>query len=686
VNSAGAELLGYHPDQLVGAQMHSLVHARHADGSPYALEDCPIHQGLRTGTAVRANEEIFFRADGRAMPVEFRSQPIMEDGTLTGAVVNFTDISERKAFEAELAHQSLHDALTGLPNRLLLLDRLERALVARARHGGELAVLGLDLDRFKVVNDSLGHSAGDELLVEVGHRLVGALRETDTVARFGGDEFVVVCEHLDGEHAASAVAERLLAAFADPIRIRDRDISLTTSIGIAYAHEGAQPQELLRTADLAMYRAKEQGGDRAAVFDEAMSQRVVARLELEADLHRALQHSELRVFYQPVMDLHTDRAIGVEALVRWEHPQRGLVSPAEFIPIAEETGLIVPLGAWVMTEACRQAAEWRRAHLAAAHLTVAVNVSARQFSDTDLVAAVRHALGSSGLPPHALCLEVTESTVMQDADASARILRELTLLGVTISVDDFGTGYSSMAQLKSLPVDTLKIDRAFVSGLDHNAEDRAIVTAILSLARALGLDVIAEGVERAEQGVELRQLGCRAAQGFRWSRPLPPDETMQWITGYAASPTGHDTAGQAVGRYRIVVVDDNEEHRALIRRVLERNGSFDIVAEGADGQAAIRLSGLHQPDLLLLDRRLPDIDADEALPQIHDTAPTTRVVLFSGTVPTVIPHGVSATLEKGGAPHQLINVLLEVASRPSTGSPLPRRRNTHPAGGRSETG
>jgi diguanylate cyclase (GGDEF)-like protein len=585
-----------------------------------------------------------------------------EEGVLVRLHGITQDITQRKAFEEHLAHNSLHDVLTGLPNRSLLLDRLGRAAAAHAGRGGSIAVLGLDLDRFKVVNDSLGHAAGDELLVEVGKRLVGAVREGDTVARFGGDEFVLLCEPVDDEQAAVGVAERVLAAFERPVRLCGRDVRITTSIGIACTDRRAEPDELVRSADLAMYRAKSQGGGRVEVFDEAMNYEAVSRLELEADLRRAIDEGQLRVFYQPVVALESGAAVGVEALVRWEHPERGLVSPAEFIPLAEETGLIVPLGSWVLDEACRQVAAWQRARPGTDALSLAVNVSARQFADADLPKIVHTALEQSGLHPETLFLEITETTVMTDPDASAAMLRDLKILGVSVSIDDFGTGYSSMASLKKLPVDVLKVDRSFVSSVDGGPEDRAIVAAVVHLAEALELDVVAEGVERPAQAVELRQLGCGYAQGFDWSRPLPAPEAREWLDAHTRTADAV-TDGDAVGRYRVLVADDLPEHRAMVRRLLQRHGSFTVVAEAADGKAAVELAALHQPDLVVLDIGMPTLDGSEALPLIRRESPETKVVVLSGDVAQAAVDNADAVLEKGLAPHRLVNALLEVLMR-----------------------
>jgi diguanylate cyclase (GGDEF)-like protein len=426
----------------------------------------------------------------------------------------------RRAFDSAL-HQATHDPLTGLPNRALVLDRLGQALARAQRHGGRVTVLFADLDRFKVVNDSLGHGAGDRLLVSVSERLRSAVRAEDTVGRLSGDEFVVICENTS-DREAEAVAERAAAAIAEPFVVGGRETVITASIGIAHAEPHTRAEDMLRDSDVAMYRAKERGRARIELFDAAMRLRMFDRLETEHALRTALARHELRLVYQPIVCLDDGRVVAAEALVRWDHPVRGLISPSEFIPVAEESGLVLPLGRYVLNEACHQLARWRAA--GRSELRVTVNLSARQFSDPDLLAVVAAALEAAGLPGDALWLEITESVLMEEAESTAETLRALKGLGVHLSVDDFGTGYSSLSYLKRFPVDLLKIDRSFVDGLGTEAEDSAIVNAIISLARALRLGVVAEGVEHPAQLVELHRLGCTAVQGFLLAPPLPADQ------------------------------------------------------------------------------------------------------------------------------------------------------------------
>lgn len=450
------------------------------------------------------------------------------------------DITERKQAEQKLMYDALHDVLTGLPNRALFLDRLGQAMAAaRRRPDRGYAVLFLDLDRFKVVNDSLGHLAGDRLLMAIAHRLTACIRPEDTAARLGGDEFCLLLVDLHDLHEAVLVAERLQAALRDPFELDGHELPVSFSIGIAAGlPEYEQPGEVLRDADLAMYRAKELGRACYATFDHTLRERAIAQLEIERDLRRALDRGEFRLFYQPIVDLETGYINQFEALVRWQHPDRGLVLPGEFIPIAEETGAIVPLGEWTLREACRQLAEWQRL-LRSGHrsrrkldpeaLTVSVNLSARQFAQPDLVESVDRALEEAELPPYCLKLEITESTVMADGQRAESILRQLRSRGIQLSIDDFGTGYSSLSYLQRFPVDTIKIDRAFVSPAPGHEGNWAIVRAITALAESLGMNVVAEGIDRIDLVEKLRGLGCNLGQGYLFSRPVPAEAFWQLL-------------------------------------------------------------------------------------------------------------------------------------------------------------
>jgi diguanylate cyclase (GGDEF)-like protein len=410
---------------------------------------------------------------------------------------------------------------------VLLDDRINRALARTRRHDTRVAVLLLDLDEFKVVNDGLGHLAGDELLVAVARRLAGCVRPEDTVARFGGDEFVIVSEVASAE-AATQVGARLLNALQAPFSVQGVDIFVTTSIGLVVAEADAESDTLLRDADAAMYRAKERGRSRMVMFDDELRDRAASKLQSTTALRRALERGELRVFYQPIVAIDDRRPLAVEALLRWQHPERGLVSPAEFIPLAEETGMIVPIGRWVLEEALRQRACWEAELPDQPALRLSVNLSARQLSEPKLVDDIATALSIHGTDPSSLILEVTESVVMGGLD-SLSTLNAIHDLGIALHVDDFGTGYSSLAYLKTLPVDALKIDRAFVDGLGTDADDEAIVTAVIALARALSLDLVAEGVETEDQLRVLDELHCDQAQGYLFARPMPYEALVAWL-------------------------------------------------------------------------------------------------------------------------------------------------------------
>jgi diguanylate cyclase (GGDEF)-like protein/PAS domain S-box-containing protein len=437
------------------------------------------------------------------------------------------DALERHSADEALRHRVLHDSLTGLPNRLSFVDSLRDALRRSLASGSPVGVLFLDLDHFKLINDSIGHHAGDELLREVAPRLRAHLRPGDIVARFGGDEFGILVDRLADEDEAPVIADRVAGAFSEPYSMGGADHFVTASIGIAVARstgrEPIDPELLIRDADAAMYKAKERGRGRCEVFDAAMRARAVRRLETERELRHALDRDELQLHYQPVVALGSGEIVGLEALVRWNHPERGLLDPGEFVSIAEDSGLIEPIGRWVQETACRQALGWHELHPDRRPLDVAVNLSARQVAHRDLAGQVREVLARTGLDPVNLRLEVTESVLVEESASATATLEALSELGVRLVLDDFGTGYSSLAYLNRFPFDALKIDRSFVDGLGHEQERTAIVEAVIGMARALSLDAIAEGVESEAQLSELRRLGCDFAQGHLFSRPLAPE-------------------------------------------------------------------------------------------------------------------------------------------------------------------
>jgi len=512
---------GYSAAELLGEPVMTFVHP---DDQP-ALRDLweQMRQALPEGAEeiTRTTELRLRDGAGTWREVELIGTNRLNDPAVQGMVVTVRDITERKAFEKQLTQQAFYDSLTGLPNRVLFRDRLGQALVRAGRRKDAVGVLFLDLDNFKLVNDSLGHQFGDKLLTEAAARLRACVRAQDTVARLGGDEFVVILELLAGEEDALPVAKAIAHQFSRPFVLDGREVVVTASIGIAISDAGQEHAEsLLRDADLAMYRAKSDGRARYIVFDPSMQTDSLARLELENDLRHALDQNELRVHYQPIVVMESGEFTEVEALVRWQHPTRGLVSPGEFIPIAEETGLIIPLGLWVLEEACRQVVAWHEQFATKNLLTLSVNLSPRQFQQPSLVADVARVLHESGLPASCLKLEITEGVIMRDAEATIRTLWELKDLGLQLAIDDFGTGYSSLSYLKRLPLDVLKIDRSFVSGIGNNQEDTAIVHAIMALAKSLSLKVTGEGIETAEQAALLGEWGCDRGQGYLFSRPL----------------------------------------------------------------------------------------------------------------------------------------------------------------------
>jgi diguanylate cyclase (GGDEF)-like protein len=432
----------------------------------------------------------------------------------------------------ENQYKAFHDGLTGLPNRALFLDRLQQALDRSSRDRVLRAVLFVDLDNFKVVNDSLGHKTGDELLTAVAGRLRACLRPADTAARLGGDEFVVLLDGITGVGDANRVAERIAEVLESPIELGERQVVVGASVGIALtADHGIEPDDMLRNADVAMYEAKKAGKGRSKMYDPDMFAQALRRLEMGNDLRRAIEQGELRLHYQPKVRLGTDSITGVEALVRWEHPERGLILPDEFIPLAEETGAIVPLGWWVLREACRRARDWGEQYPAALPLGVSVNVSGKQFQEADLVRGLAGILQEVGLEPSRLQLEITESAVMADTEYAVGLLRGLKGLGVKVAVDDFGTGYSSLSFLRRFPLDELKIDKEFVDGLGGSDQDEAIVRLVIDLSHALGLEAVAEGVETAEQLARLREMGCDQAQGYYFWESLPGEDAAALLAG-----------------------------------------------------------------------------------------------------------------------------------------------------------
>ncbi|MET7426910.1 EAL domain-containing protein [Dactylosporangium sp. NPDC005555] len=505
-------LLGHHPDALLGTLLTDLIH-------PDDRQRVTVLLGSAEQTGrVGPLECRLRRADGQYIVAETMGR-VVDDADISGYLLTTRDVTERKALEDQLTHRAFHDELTGLANRALLADRVHHALERRGGPYRHLAVLVVDLDDFKTVNDSLGRAAGDALLRAVADRLRTCLRSADTAARLGGDEFAMLLEHLDDAAEAARVAERVLATLSQPLAIGGREIQPQASVGIALPDPDRLPDadELLRNADVAMHMAKRQGRNRFAYFAPSMHAGLLDKLDLTEELRGAVERHELQVYYQPFVDLSGGTIVGAEALVRWPHPEQGFIPPDRFIPLAEESGLILPLGYAVLDVACRQAARWPG-------LKISVNLSPRQVQDPAVVLYVQQTLARSGLPPHLLTLEITESLLREDAEVAQHRLNELKALGVQLAVDDFGTGYSSLSRLHDFPIDVLKIPKPFVDGVTQGAEQSALARAILDVAAALGMDVVAEGIEHAEQAEELHRLGCPIGQGFHFSKAVPADE------------------------------------------------------------------------------------------------------------------------------------------------------------------
>jgi diguanylate cyclase (GGDEF)-like protein/PAS domain S-box-containing protein len=513
-------ILGYAPGSLEGLQLTSLLHPSDLEKAVAAYANVASRMGTSTTAEWRIRD-----SDGSWRFMEVVANNLLGDPTVEGIVLTLRDVTVHKGLEEELKHQAFHDALSGLANRALFRDRLEHALARSARSLSSLAVLFLDLDDFKLVNDSLGHAAGDELLVEVAARLSGSLRTGDTAARFGGDEFAILLEATEGPEDACQAAERIIDELRPPILVQDRQVSVYASIGIAYSKLGAEdPAELLQAADVAMYAAKARGKNCYQVYEPALQQAVSERLQKTAELQKAVAESQFVLHYQPIVSLDGGDHMFLEALIRWQHPEKGLVPPNDFIPLAEETGLIIPIGNWVLEEACRSVQRWQVAHGLEGRLRVSVNISARHFQHGSLIEDVSRALAVSQLDPSCLVLEITESLLVHDAESVIARMYELKSVGVSFAVDDFGTGYSSLSYLKRFPIDILKVDKSFVDEVGDSSRALALAEAIVQLGRSLNLDTVAEGIEKTRQADGLRGLGCRYGQGFLFARPVAPEE------------------------------------------------------------------------------------------------------------------------------------------------------------------
>jgi diguanylate cyclase (GGDEF)-like protein/PAS domain S-box-containing protein len=518
VNAAVCALLGRPSEELVGKRWTEYNHP----------QDVPLWQALLAQLArdddTYSDERRYVRPDETVVWASTNVTLVRDElGKPQCFLAHFLDISDHKSLEEQLTHQALHDTLTGLPNRALLVDRTAHGLAGCRRHGTQLGVVYLDIDHFKMINEVLGHAHADELLCQVGTRLTGSIRPGDTVARIGGDEFVIVCDDIS-PYEIEQIADHVLESLSQPFIVRDQETSITVSLGIAMANKVATPESLLRDSGNAMYRAKERGRGCIELFDEGLRLKAEQRSIMAAALWHALEREEFTVYYQPIIDLSSGAMVGAEALLRWEHPDGVLVGPDEFIPLAEETGLIVPIGAWVLEKACRRLAEWQRTDPA---MSVAVNLSVRQMVAPDIAELVADVIERTGARPEGLCLELTESLFVKDVIQFSDTLARIKKLGVSLSIDDFGTGYSALSYLKQFPIDAVKIDRSFVVDLGKDSHASALVAAILAMADALGIQVTAEGAETADQLAGLKALGCQRVQGYIFARPMSPEALEQ---------------------------------------------------------------------------------------------------------------------------------------------------------------
>jgi len=538
VNHSLCEIVGYTEEELLASDIQAITHPE--DLGDLLVQQTRLTKGTVPGYQI---EKRYVHKSGHEVWTLLSVSRVRDPETQSlRFIFQIQDITDRRRAEAQLVHDAFHDGLTGLPNRALFVDHLKLAVARNFRKEYPLfSVLFLDLDRFKVVNDSLGHLVGDQLLKAMATRLKSCVRPGDTIARLGGDEFTILLEDLKSNNEAIHIAERIQRELAQPFELEGRQVFTSASIGIAPSTTGYErPEDILRDADTAMYHAKSLGGTRHQVFDKSMHARAVKLLQMQSDLRQAIERDELILEYQPIVSLDTFNITGFEALARWKHGEDGIINPAQFIPVAEETGLIIQIGEWVLRTACAQARRWQDAYPSETPLTISVNLSGKQFAQQNLIQQIESALTETGLDPRSLRLEITESVVVENVEAASKMLKRLRRLGVGLSIDDFGTGYSSLSSLHSFPISTLKIDASFVSRMNGQNENTEIVRTIMSLASNLGMDVIAEGVETLEQATKLRTFGCAEGQGFFFSKPIPVDKADQLLRETAPLvPTGN---------------------------------------------------------------------------------------------------------------------------------------------------
>lgn len=622
-NPAAEGLLGYEPGELPGHDAMEVFPAEGPEREQRRSDRLPTHTVDGSGIPIRNHEEVFRRRDGSPVTLEFTSTPVFEEGRPAGAVVTLQDISERKRYMAQLERKSNFDDLTGLPNRNLLNDRLQRSIEQPRDEAMQLAVMVLNLDRFKPLNDSLGHSAGDHVLQIVAKRLGTHIRKGDTLARLDGDEFVLVAESPEAE-LATLLAQPILESLEPPFSFADREFFLSGSIGIAlFPKDGEDSDTLVRNATAAMLRAKAAGGNRFNFYAPEMNARSLQRLDMENGLRRALDTNELVVHYQPQLSLRTGEIIGAEALVRWQHPEKGLIMPGQFIALAEECGLILPLGEWVLRTACAQNKAWQDAGLPP--ITVAVNMSARQFAAQDVVKLAAATLAATGLDPGYLELELTESAVMADADAFIKTTEQLKGLSITLSIDDFGTGFSSLSYLKRFAIDRLKVDQSFVRDIVSDVNSAAIAQAIISLAHSLKLSAIAEGVETEAQLDFLRRRNCDEMQGFYFSKPVTAVEFEKML--FDRRKIEFSTVEQLPSR-TLLLVDDEPGILSSLKRLFRREGYRILAAD--NGMTGLELLASNEVGVVISDARMPEMNGGEFLGRVREMYPNVLRIMLSG--------------------------------------------------------
>ena len=618
INDGACRMLGYGRDQLLA--LDPTVYGL-AQSSQLARHAGPERGSERDPSLVDAD---LTRADLTSIPVEIYWQ-VRNVGSTRMLIAVARDVTERIETQLRLKRLAGYDSLTGLPNRALFYQTLRETMDAEAGQERRIAVLVIALDRFKTVNDSMGALVGDDLLRQFSSRLVRCVRIRDTAGRLGGDEFALILTMTHNQQDAVNVANEVREALRAPFELEGQQVVLTASIGIAmYPDDASDPEFLIRYADTAMHRAKDAGRDGYRFFTSAMNVQVLARLDMELALRHALDHQELLLYYQPKVDLNTGRISGAEALLRWNRPNQGMVYPAEFVPILEETGMIVRAGDWIIDEACRQIAAWQAA--GQGDVRVAVNVSSRQFVEGDLELEIRRALDRHRVDAGLLELELTESALMANAEHTIEVLTNLKLLGIRIAIDDFGTGYSSLAYLKRFPIDKLKIDIAFVRDVTVNPDDAAIALAIISMAHSLKMQVIAEGVESQAQQTYLRRNRCDEMQGFHFSRPLPPDEMGSLALANRDAPSERESNQDQ--RPSLLLVDDDENVLKALHKLLRKDG-YRILTASSPGKA-FELLALHPVQVILCDQRMPEMTGTEFLSSVKEMYPATVRIILSG--------------------------------------------------------